>query len=209
MKQKRGRFLQHGFTASVALFAAFAVQISVAERRNIPTYERDVMAEDDLIVSRGHSDIAVAAYKTGTLGILLPSYNRSALYLAYRALVLGHEETVRQSGMKFEKEPYRNGDPGDVNDWLRARGQFTTKLLPHKIEVNAPFGNGVYGWFINCGNPAFVLASATLKSLQSNKKYSQQMIQEWVNAQDAVFELCDSPPGASVPAFQELPAGAD
>ncbi len=182
-----------------------------AEKRQIPTYEQDAIMRGDIFVNRGEpDDMRDDYFRMGELGVLLPTYNREALFLAYRALTLDKAKLQQQK----QKTPRKEGKtPEDADKnlfWLEQRKLITNEAPAQEIDIYKTMPEQPYVSFINCGNGAFVLAGDTLKALHSSKKYKAPELQQWLQAQDAVFERCaDKKEGVTVaPMPAELPASS-
>ena len=151
----------------------------------------------DNFVWRAEPDIAPEDFKNGKLGILLPSFGRGPLYLAYRNLALGPrapEATPKTSNDDFDR---------GLTAWLAARALIKSappRRKPGNFRAIAP---DAYGDFGNCPDHAFGFASATLQQLKTYPSIQGSDVATWVDAQDAVFEYCTylegAPPQRGVP----------
>lgn len=177
---------------SLALFSAGPQ----AAKRDIPTYDRDSAETTDRFVRRLGPDVDPKLFRTGELGVLLPTFDRASLFLAYRALRLGREELGRQAAAA--KSPRREAEPEDgLKVWLAARrtvSEQAPKVAPGDYR---DFGGERFGGFLNCTPGAFILAAQTLQSVAGNPKFARTDAQDWLAAQDAVFALCTVIPDGS------------
>lgn len=192
--------------------SVFAMHQAHAALKEVPTYERDYADFKDEYVPRGGPQELRRAspYKTGQLGVLLPTYDRKSLFLAFRALTLGRTAAEKQTAETQALPVEQDQILGNVNTWLEARRAVTDTALSRDIEQNHSFDGRAYGKYLNCGDSAFNYAAETLQALSRNTKLSKRDVQQWVTAQDAVFDQCgDRAAGATAAAVpQELPSGA-
>ena len=182
-----------------------------AEKREIPTVEQDAIMRSDIFVNRGAPENTRDDYfRMGELGVLLPTYHREALFLAYRALTLDKNTLQQQKQNTPRKEAKPSQDPDKNTFWLEQRKLVTDKALAEEIDVYKTVPGLTWVSYINCGNGAFVLAGETLKALQASKKYKAPELAQWLQAQDTVFERCaDKKDGATLsPIPAELPASS-
>ena len=184
---------------------------AMAGSRNIPSVYRDDNHFNDEIVQRIRPDDALLKhYKFGRLGVLLPSYDREALYLAYRALVLdqGKLEQQARDTPKFVVEAATS--KAGIPEWQALRASVTERALKRPLEQNRSFKGREFGQYLNCADGAFGFATETLQALKGNKKISPAELQDWLTAQDIVFDLCGDPDSSNhdtkIP--QDLPASA-
>jgi hypothetical protein len=174
------------------LIALLGLSVLCAEagRRNVSTVYQDDFQIMDAIVSRAGSDGNPKAYSAGELGVLLPTYDRESLFLAYRTLTLGKDKLARLAANTppeiFEQPDKTKG----VRNWLSARKLVTDTppaIMPGEYrDIN----KNAFGAFINCGPSPFNVAADTLKSLVNDPKLGKPAAEEWLAAQDKVFALC-------------------
>ncbi|MFZ6734965.1 peptidylprolyl isomerase [Undibacterium sp. Ji42W] len=179
-----------------------------AGSRNIPTYERDESESKDGIVKRLRPDSEYnQQYKSGRLGVLLPSYERSALYLAYRALTLD-QQTLKKQEQDTPAYAFETDIPkGGMDAWTAQRASVSDQPLRRPLAENRSFKGRAYGGYLNCTIGAYNFAAETLGALKSNNKISKSAVQEWVTAQDIVFDLCGDPEANTTSVIpQDLPA---
>lgn len=182
-----------------------------AENREIPTVEQDAIMHSDIFVNRGEPDnIRDDYFRMGELGVLLPTYHREALFLAYRSLTLD-KKTLQQQKQNTPRKEAKTPEEAEKNGfWLLQRTFVTEKAPALEIDVYKTMPGHPYASFINCGNGAFLLAGETLKALHTGKKYKMPELQQWLQAQDSVFERCgDKKEGVTLaPMPAELPASS-
>lgn len=165
-----------------------------AARRDLPSYELD--EPTDRFVSRARPDIDAKAFRMGELGVLLPTFDRESLFLAYRALSLGTDALRRQAAAA--KPAALEPEPEDgIRVWLDARRAFTDRAPETAPSAYRDFGGGRIGGFLNCTSGGFVLAAQTLQSIGRDPKFGKSEVQEWLAGQDAVFASCAAAPEAS------------
>ncbi|HWW73097.1 MAG TPA: hypothetical protein VN089_24390, partial [Duganella sp.] len=121
----------------------------------------------DSYVKRTGTDIAVDRYQAGTLGVVLPSYERAYLYTAWRDVILG------QAGLKSAPNPQ-----GGLADLLALRQGGWTGSAPGrdvygawrdavavalKREMSPPRDKDlVLESYLNCPAASYTFATATL-----------------------------------------------
>ena len=149
----------------------------------------------------------------GKLGILLPTYNRTDLSVAYRYLnggSLSPEEqeayrpktSTEQQARELETNnangsanpTYYNEPAGPADLWLDARARYAPphpEVHPVK-QYNVVFRAGfiLAGEYENCQADAFRTAIATLESRSHTWGSQSAEIADWIKAQDAVFSNC-------------------
>ncbi len=183
---------------------------SHAARKEIRTVDQDDLELRDVFVNRSGPD-QEEAYKLGQLGVLLPSYGRSPLYLAYRAIIVSRPTLEKQSA-QTPKKTYAYDPPptGGLAAWKEQRRLAGVAALSRDPDPYRSFPSPFFGNYLNCGDGAFKLAAETLQSLAGKAQLNQAAIHEWVTVQDTVFQLCGDPaPGEAAPSFpKELPASA-
>lgn len=182
-----------------------------AAKKDIPTFDRDDTELRDVYVQRAGPDReALTDFSQGKLGVVLPTYARVPLFLAYRALQLGRTELARQAAAteSYQLEPISTQG---LAEWERVRRELSDAPISRQLSGHHSMGGEAFGSYTNCGDAAFDLAAQTLQSLQKNPRLKKVDIQEWLNAQDAVFSFCSDDQGYPTPSTaipQELPASA-
>jgi hypothetical protein len=143
---------------------------------------------------------AEAEFLRGQLGVVLPTYARFYLVLAYRYFTgAGLNDGERKA---LTPPPAVTPDTFDDHKpaaWLEARNRVPGVKPMESID---PFHNSrepnTYESFLNCGDDAFRTAVRTLADRIRQFGAASAEVKEWVAAQDAVFTNCSS--GPSVPA---------
>ena len=148
---------------------------------------------EDWVVSRSGPDGKSSFSEPSRLGILLTSYQRSPLYEAYRAMVLG-KTFVDAEDRKHEL--HRRGEDDPIEAWRAARGSVTSAPPRRALAMERSIAAEAFGGFVNCTPGAFRLAVETLAALRERKGTKVDDVRAWVAAQDAVFEFCAFVPGA-------------
>ena len=177
----------------------------------------------DVFVRTFHADHP-ADYAAGKLGILLPTYPRADLAVAYRYLNGGtltlqeqkaykpllsyaelYPEDTAVSAMNYD---YANSKPapeppGPADLWLKARNRYA----PPQPEVHAvtkystvySAGKILSDYYENCQEGAFRTAITTLESRAKAWGAQSPALADWIKGQDAVFSNCGpvTPPAYS------------
>ncbi len=155
---------------------------------------------DSVFVSRGHPDGPLESFFDGNLGVILPSYWRAHLVVAYRHLAGRPLNDDEKADMKrfWERYGRLKEGPSPLESWQQARGMVpgTTETSPEKYRAVE------YSFFENCNDPAFSSAAETLRQRIDLFGAASPEVREWLRAQDAVFENCstDSAPPGPLPA---------
>ena len=153
-------------------------------------------------------------FAQGQLGVLLPSFYRRYLAVAYRHLTgLGVNENERKA---FFPAPPQPGPPPKWNpewkttigpaldEWLEARKKVPGASAPSKIDVyRRDRDPNNYSEYVNCADDAFHTAAVTLTARLA--KFSSADMQDWLHGQDDVFANCAAGPVTPQPA----PAASD
>jgi hypothetical protein len=149
----------------------------------------------------------------GKLGVLLPTYNRTDLSVAYRYLNGGtlspeeqkayapvnspeqQAEPVETENTRNSASPtYYNQPAGPADLWLEARARFASEqpeVHPVK-QFNMIYRAGFFlaGEYENCHADAFRTAVTTLDSRAKTWGPHSPELADWIKAQDAVFSNC-------------------
>ena len=154
------------------------------------------------------------SFAQGQLGILLPSFSRSYLVVAYRHLTgVGVNSTERAAFFPPPTAPapapkwireWSTSIPPSVDEWLEARKKVSGAPPPSKIDVyHRDTAPNAYSEYVNCTDDAFHTATLTLQARLS--KLSAAEIEDWLQGQDDVFANCSAGPVIPKP----VPDGAN
>jgi hypothetical protein len=149
------------------------------------------------------------SFAQGQLGILLPSYYRAYLAVAYRHLTgLGVNASERAAFFPAAPPPgpptqwnreWSTSVPPPVQEWLEARKKVAGAPAPLKIDVyHRETTPTSYSEYVNCTDDAFHTAVLTLQARQA--KFTASEMQDWLRGQDEVFANCSSGPMIPQPA---------
>jgi len=150
-------------------------------------------------------------FAQGKLGILLATYPRADLAVAYRYLNGGtltpEEQTAyepTQSFGEFERANEAESVPnsnyveplGPADEWLKARNRYAAPQAEvHEVrqyEQVYPAGLFLAGSYENCQADGFHTAVATLESRAKTWGAKSAELADWIKGQDAVFSNCGS-----------------
>ncbi len=149
-------------------------------------------------------------FARGQLGVLLPSFYRAHLIVAYRHLT-GVGVNANERATFFPSPPppapaplwireWSTSVPPTVQTWLEARKRVPGAPPPSKIDVyhreSTPTS---YSEYVNCTDDAFHTAILTLQARQA--KLSLSELQDWLRGQDDVFANCSGGPVIPKPAL--------
>lgn len=151
------------------------------------------------------------SFAQGQLGVLLPSFYRSYLAIAYRHLTgIGVNASERAAFFPRRRttvmaEPsvwvksWGVSLPQSALDWLEARKKVPGAPAPARIDVyRRDRDPNNYSEYVNCGDDSFRTAILTLESRRS--KYNAAEIEDWLRGQDQVFANCAGGPVIPQPA---------
>lgn len=155
----------------------------------------------DNYVNRNGTDIATDRYQAGTLGVVLPTYERAYLYTAWRDVVLG------QAGLKSAPNP-----EGGLSELLALRrGGWTDSAAGRDVyvawrdavasalkrEMSPPRDKDlVLESYLNCPGASYTFATTTLTALSRRPDATPARLADWVSAQRQVFKACGDDPEA-------------
>jgi hypothetical protein len=163
--------------------------------------------EDPLFFLMKRPDSPIADYTGGRLGVLLPSYARSHLIVAWRHLD-GRPPSAEEQKEILAVMAHRLGEGADKDAidakdvWLDARNEIA-KVAKKELDPDAHGAN--YSSFINCTDDAFFTAAATLKARAKTYGPAHAAVHEWIAAQDAVFDNCPGASSTPAPPESNLP----
>jgi len=150
-------------------------------------------------------DLPLSDFAAGRLGVLLPSFARSYLVIAYRHLTGTGVTAAETPGLlelwtrRLDLLPFGDGDA--ARRWAEARA----RLLPAQPEPGSfRAAPSSYDSYLNCHDDAFARATLTLDERMRTWGKQSPWTLDWLRAQDVVFGNCASgvalpdapPPGA-------------
>jgi hypothetical protein len=163
-------------------------------------------------------------FAAGKLGVLLPTYPRADLTVAFRYLNGGvlssdeqqayqptdsyySEEEQTAKWQREEAEQKKTIDPAE--SWRVARAKFST-IEPkveqdRELKITRPDGSTFAPDYLNCHSDAFQTAVLTLESRAKTWGEKSPDLANWLAGQDAVFANCRGG-AATMPA--DAPAGS-
>lgn len=130
----------------------------------------------------------VAAFASGTLGIVRPPLARRYLVHAYRSW---SAKPVLRNGLVTAADVMPDGAARQA--WIKDAAQVTGRPAPLEIDPMRQTGKD-YQWFQNCPDHAFAAASRTLAERTAKYRAGSATVREWVAAQEAVFTNCSNNP---------------
>ncbi len=156
----------------------------------------------DGYVKRTGTDIALDRYQAGTLGVVLPTYERAYLYTAWRSVALGATGLTsvpnpkgalatliqrRQGGGWSSHAPDREV----YGAWRDA------VALALKREMSPPRNKDlVLESYLNCPAASYTFATNMLTALVKRPDATPARLEAWVSAQRQVFKACGDDPEA-------------
>jgi hypothetical protein len=199
-------------------FAASSVVLAFA----IPGNSCGPFFPDAVFVQNSMPDGPYAAYAKGEIGIPQPGYRVLDLVVAYdwlnghglsaseqhQAVALDHLQTTRG-----DEDPTKL--PGFMA-WIAARKDSGVPEPPapppqsgfhmtEDLNSDRPVPGQSYQSFVNCLDPAFATAAATLNARKAAHANDAASLTDWVQGQDAVFANCN---GSSDKMPADAPANA-
>jgi hypothetical protein len=152
----------------------------------------------DRFVNRGATDIPLNLYQAGTLGVVLPSYERMYLYAAWRSVDLGDQIKTAPNppGGLLRALGSRTGgwyDSGGVAEaydpWV---AQVNAVLKPAPAPKGAEEPPKFY--YLNCPAASYAFATKTLSELAKRGDATPARLSAWVASQQQVFKICGDDP---------------
>lgn len=136
-------------------------------------------------------------YAQGRLGVILPSYERQYLVVAYRylsgnPLTKAEETAVAQA---WTPKVFRSNEPSPGEDvetkWAEARGAALGPKGVAKVDIaRFKWSDDGYQMYPSCGDDAFLTAANTVNNLVKDFGVGSPAVRDWVEAQDTVFQNC-------------------
>ena len=188
-------------TLAVVLAASLLLSSSPVGNACGPEYTMPIF------VFHNSPDLPFREFTNGKIGIVLPSFGRKTLAIAYRFLnggsFTGDVQVDLIAALKGT-EPEDEGNTA-VEAWIAARKEVLREeqLLPPIYTERKYTG---YDFFPNCTKNAFEVALETLKNRAATYGAEDKNVLAWLAAQDTVFQNCSG--GSHIPAElgQESPA---
>ena len=126
-------------------------------------------------------------FYSGTLGILRPTYRRSALVAAWRTLV--GRPLVDAERRVYVPDPSVAARVSARDVWLNARKTVSGLGFSNSIWQET-FLAPTYSYILNCGDSALETAARTLDARRESLGANNPEFVAWVHAQDLVFSNC-------------------
>lgn len=162
---------------------------------------------DPIFVFHESPDLPFHEFTKGKIGIVQPTFGRKTLVIAYHYLNGGFFTNEEQGALvEALKGTAPEEDGGDaLKTWIEARKEFLpeNETLP---EIYVERKNASYDFFPNCAKNAFEVATATLKDRAGSYGPNDRNVQDWIAAQDRVFENCSGGSHIPAPANPDSPA---
>ncbi len=143
-------------------------------------------------------DLPLRKYAQGKLGIILPTYARSYLYVAYRYLMGNGLSSAEQAACVslWDERLDLQGVYSRQEDWKsiwlneRARVPDAPELkdfyVSRPVDIAEPYGEE----YCNCNKSSFTHAATVLKQRIEKYGLKSAQVKEWLVAQDQVFANC-------------------
>jgi len=165
---------------------------------------------DAMFVFTKHPDFPLEQFAGGKLGVITPSWARSYLAVAYRALSgnpLSENEAKAVKSLWADRLSLSDSqDDSATRNWIEARKKVPGANAITEVETfrNHEKPND-YEQFLNCQPDAFQTAIATLD--ERIKKYGadSNQVRDWLAAQDIVFGNCHEGNRVPQPAADQDP----
>jgi hypothetical protein len=150
-------------------------------------------------------------YAKGNIGIIHPTFNRSALFVAYRQFnKLPFSEKEQSDLVRNWQAEYENQDVNEktkdsaINNWIAARKKVSLDGAEPKIYADRTNPDS-YSSFYNCTAGAFDNAVKTLDARLEKNKADDANIKDWLHAQDQVFANCSEAADMPSPVAADAP----
>lgn len=153
----------------------------------------------DSFVNRNRTDIALGRYQGGHLGVVLPSYVRSNLFTAWRAVMLGApglQTAPNPPGALALVEERRGGGWQDQSQGREIYAAWRTAVhgaLKREMDP-APAADPLIDSYLNCPTASYVFATRTLGELTARADATPARLATWVSTQREVFKACGDDP---------------
>jgi hypothetical protein len=147
-------------------------------------------------------------FAAGKLGVLLPTYPRADLTVAFRYL---NEGVLTPAEQKAYNPVFAMSDPDLQQSWARDEAGYKQRIEPadswrlarakyaaaektveqnRELKVQMPDGSTFAPDYLNCNGDAFLTAEATLASRAQTWGEKSPDLADWLKGQDAVFSNC-------------------
>jgi len=154
---------------------------------------------EPIFVFENSPDLPFQEFTNGKIGIVLPTFGRKTLVIAYRYLNRGSFTSDKQTELTAALKGKAPEDDGTavVKAWVKVRKEVLgdDQKLP-EIYTERQHGQG-YDFFPNCTKNAFEVATETLKDRVTRYGAEDKNVRTWLATQDTVFQNCSR--GAQVP----------
>jgi len=145
-------------------------------------------------------DKPMSRFAEGRLGVVLPTWWRAYLAVAYRYLdgrpLTAAERISLQQHWDVDRrlDPYTRTDA--LRAWLSLRQKYAQAAPPANLSR---YSDPKFEYPLNCNPPAFRTATDTLQRRARRYGAASPELQQWIAAQDLVFENChaEDPPAGS------------
>ena len=175
----------------------------------------------DSYVTRSGPDIALGRYQSGELGVLMPTYERMYLYVAWRSVLLGADEmkaVPNPQGGLLRAIGSRNGGWVDAGDGKKvyAAWQAAISTALKQAPVAPKDDDSMANGYLTCPLGSYTFATTTLNDLARRSDATPARLNAWITTQRQVFKFCGDDAEAQrnrydgvkrvIPAPVELPA---
>jgi len=149
-----------------------------------------------------HPDLPLQFFAEGKLGVVVPTFARSYLVVAYRYLngasLNANERQQILNFWRFRLSSNSGDDSNASSLWLKLRTKTAAALSGlEKIDTIDKYrlagGNEDYNPFLNCTADAFIQATRTLEDKVTKYGAGSAEVKDWLTAQDKVFCHCSTP----------------
>jgi hypothetical protein len=157
-------------------------------------------------------------FAAGSIGVLLPTYPRKDLVVAFRYLNGGTLTSTEQAAYQ---PTYSMNDPDWEKQWQSDNGNTAKNLTPEEKwekarenfapsapvvheerteQIKTSDGTSLETDFTNCNDGAFETATATLQARAKTWGAKSTELADWIKGEDAVFSNCSNKPLVLPPA---------
>ena len=168
---------------------AVMLLVLVAVRLTPPAVACGPSSISPIFVFRESPDLPFTDFLNGNIGIVLPTFGRKTLVIAYRYLNSFPFTPDEQKELipALKGRPPEDGKSEPVKQWIAARKEVIGKdEQTPDIYLERQYGG--YDFFPNCVGNAFEVAVETLRDRVA--RYETKDVLDWLAAQDTVFKNC-------------------